>query len=186
VDGAPQTAPASYGSGEDGSLPEGFPDSPDRYIGEGNAPTPYTAAEIRAHSGEGRINKWRMVSSKGEFISVQRFLGADARGAKIQSFLTRADGVQSGSGEDMSGTWEEFQSHASYPAEQTVITSDRVNVPAGEFDCWLYRVREEPDTVLRFWFAKDLPGPPVRVEIERSGAVDLDMQLVEYVAGESR
>ena len=160
-------------------VPAGFPDAPEHHLAPDRAPTPYTAAEIRGACGKGRTTKWRMVTPKGEFISVHRFISADAKGARWQSLLVRADGVQQDS-KELTGTWDELQSHASYPAADTRITAGRTDVPAGEYDCWIYEV-EEKGSVTTYWFAKDLPGPPIRIEILQGPRRVLDMQLVEVL-----
>lgn len=172
-------APAGAGAQSDAvSLPPGFPDPMPRTIAPDRAPTPYTAAEIRAACREGRTNTWRMVTEKGVFISVQRFVEVDAKGARIQSLLTTEDGVQSGSTDATSGTWEDFQSHASFPAGATTIRAERIRVPAGEYDCWVYAVTEK-DTLTTYWFARGVAGPPVKVVIRRGDRTILSMELVE-------
>jgi len=175
--GAP-AAPAANATPGSPNLPPGFPDPVPRTLAPDRAPTPYTAAEIRAACREGRSNTWRMVTDKGVFISVQRFVEVDAKGARIQSLLTTEDGVQSGSTESTVGTWEDFQSHASFPADSTMISAERIRVPAGDYDCWVYAVTEK-DTLTTYWFAGNIPGPPIRVEILRADRPILTMELVE-------
>jgi len=143
-----------------------------------HAPTPYTAAEIRNACREGRTDTWRMVTQKGVFLSVRRVVGVDATGARLQSLLTTQDGVQSGSTESMNLTWEEFQSHSSFPADSTRIRAERIRVPAGDYDCWVYEVAEK-DSLTTYWFARMLAGPPVRVEVRQGGKQTLEMELVE-------
>jgi hypothetical protein len=165
-------------------LPPGFPNLADRLLEPDHAPTPYTAAEIRAACPKGRVSTWRMVTDKGTFFSVQRFVDVDARGARLQSLLTREDGIQSGSTEASSGTWEKLQSHASFPADSTRILAERIRVPAGEYDCWVYEVAEEK-TLTTYWFPRALPGPPVRVVIREGEKQILSMELVEVRLGET-
>jgi hypothetical protein len=58
-------------------------------------------------------------------------------------------------------TWRDLQAHASFPAEDTTITSERIETEIGQLPCLRYQVRDgTTDEVL--WFAEDLPGMPVR------------------------
>jgi hypothetical protein len=82
--------------------------------------------------------------------------------------------------------WRDLQAHASYPEIATEIAADRIEVPAGTYDCWRYEVviPEEGGTeVTRAWFAKDLPGPPVRMLREVAGVSVFSMTLVEDTPG---
>jgi len=77
----------------------------------------------------------------------------------------------------------ELQAHASFPSKDTHIFEDRCQVPAGSFDCWVYRVRRRENGKLhelRYWFAKELPGPPVLLEEERAGTRTLTMTLLRH------
>lgn len=176
------SASAPTGEGERFPVPPGFPYTPAHQLAPDHAPTPYTAAEIRANCRRGRINKWRMVTEAGEFVSVQRFVAVDEKGARLQSLMVNAYGSPAGETEDVSGTWTEFQGHASFPAAMTQIRSERMIVPMGEFDCWVYVV-EEDGTTTTYWFAKTLPGPPVKIDIVKGNKRLLDMQMIELIAG---
>ncbi len=174
------SAPAR--AGERFAVPPGFPDTEEHQLAPDRAPTPYTAAEIRANCRKGRINKWRMVTDQGEFVSVQRFVAVDEKGARIQSLTLNANGSPTGKSKNTSGTWIEFQGHASYPAAMTEIRSEWTQVPMGEFECWVYIV-EEKGTTTTYWFAKTMPGPPVRIDITKGKKRLLEMEQIELVTG---
>ena len=83
-------------------------------------------------------------------------------------------------------TWEQLVAHATYPKEATEITNVAIDLPIGHRDCFLYTVTEEPEgvlTVTRAWFAKDLPGAPVKHEIIRGTSVFSRMVMVEHDPG---
>ena len=67
-------------------------------------------------------------------------------------------------------SWVDLQSHASFPASVTTIDDVTIEIPIGRLDCLRYTVTGE-DEVYTFWFAKDLPGMPVRHMTEIDGAV---------------
>lgn len=60
-----------------------------------------------------------------------------------------------------------------------------LSIPAGRFDCLRY-TREESDSAWRFWFARDLPGQPIRFEHQVGDAVVFSATLLENVPGGSR
>jgi hypothetical protein len=56
-----------------------------------------------------------------------------------------------------------------------------VDVEAGRFGGWRYRSRSGDGTVTTAWFARDLPGPPVLVEVESGGTVVHRTELIEFI-----
>ena len=86
-------------------------------------------------------------------------------------------------------TWQQLKGHASYPAVSTKITETQVVVPAGTFDAWLYTVSSDEDghsSVTRAYFAKKLPGAPVKHEVERDGKLVSRSVLIEHHAPTAR
>jgi hypothetical protein len=146
-----------------------------------HAPTPFSAAEIRAGCPAGRTSVYLIhVPLSQPVYQTLRFLGGDAGHAELE-LVTE--------GEKPSRTrapWTELQSHASFPAAATGITRETVRTPAGRFDCWLYTVRTSQNgkiRVTRLYFARDLPGPPVRRTVEIDGQSVHTMTLVEHGPG---
>ena len=165
-------------------LPMGFPDTPEQRLGPDLAPTPYTAAEIREECPAGRKNTFAMVTQKGRFVSVQHFVEVSEEGAKIKQILAevfddpkRRPPPQT---EEQLVTWRDLQSHASYPAKDTTIRRERIEVRAGWYDCWLYEVREGL-TLTKYWFPSELAGPPVKSEVYRGNELILSLELTELV-----
>lgn len=131
-------------------------------LAPGRSPTPFTATEIRIGCPAGRIIRLR-VDAVGEtpFLSVSRFLECDDAGATIERSRLSLDGSLLAEPEVDRVTWRDLQAHASFPAVDTTIESERIETALGELDCLRYTVREgATDTV--FWFATDLPGMPVQ------------------------
>jgi hypothetical protein len=137
------------------------PDEKNR-LAPDHAPTPFSDAQIRAGCPEGRMTTF-IVEQPGQPPSrqVTRFTRGDVDGTDYEIGTIGADGAV-GAPRVSHATWRKLQEHASYPAAATKITEETIIVPAGEFACWLYTVTTD-NAVRKFWFAKDLPGPPVKV-----------------------
>ena len=75
-------------------------------------------------------------------------------------------------------SWKDLQSHASFPREQTELSEESCETRSGTWNCWRYDVKKEGSTE-RYWFAKDKPGPPVKLEVLAGGAVVFTMELIE-------
>ena len=75
-------------------------------------------------------------------------------------------------------TWLDLQGHASFPADDTTIESETIETPLGELDCLRYTVRDGASEKI-FWFAKDLPGMPVRFVVRNDGNVGATVSVVE-------
>ena len=121
------------------------------------APTPFTAAAIRAGARSGRRSRDRRVAP---------------------------DGSPSGEPEIDRVTWLDLQGHASFPADDTTIESERIETPLGDLDCLRYTVRDgESEKVL--WFAQDLPGMPVRFLTRTDGKVVMTVSVVESTVRDS-
>ena len=80
------------------------------------------------------------------------------------------------------GEWKDLQAHASFPEKQTTIQKESFTVPAGTFDCWRYEVTLEKDgktNVQRYWFAVNLPGPPICFEETANDRVVYKMTMLK-------
>lgn len=163
-----------------------WPSAEERTLAEGMAPTPFTAAQIRAACPAGRRSTYRVESAgRTPFLQVTHFLSSDAEGAQVESSMTELDGTRLGGTRRSRSTWSEFQAHASFPADATEVSEVVVEVPAGRYACWRYVVerRAEDGTSSRavFDFAKALPGPPIRLEQKVGGTVRSTMTLLDSV-----
>lgn len=126
-------------------------------LGPGLAPTPFTAAEIRAACSVGRVLEL-LVEADGEepYRRYNRYVACDEDGATIER------GRHGGEVETRQVTWAELQAHAAFPAEATTIEPETIETPLGVLDCLRYTV-EDDDGVTVFWFATAYPGMPVRI-----------------------
>jgi hypothetical protein len=134
----------------------------------GHAPTPFSAGEIRSGCPKGRKIVYQVeMYGKPLLFRTTEFVSANKEGTVMESTTKGADGKQVGKRQMVIAKWKELQAHASFPADQTEIGSEKYKTPAGTFDCWLYTVKETKagkTNIKRLWFAISLPGPPVCYE----------------------
>ena len=165
------------------AAPDEKPAEDPRRLKPGDAPTPYTADEIRKACPEGRTDVFRVEDFGPVKLKTQKFGAGDEEGTTIEIAITKEDGTPLGS-KTMTATWKELQSHASFPEKDTKITEETIEVPAGKFECWLYTLAqkdEEGETITtRAFFAKKLPGPPVKMTTETGGKTIFAMTLLEH------
>lgn len=166
------------------AAPDEKPAEDPRRLKPGDAPTPYTADEIRKACPEGRTDVFRVEDFGPVKLKTQKFGAGDEEGTTIEIAITKEDGTPLGS-KTMTATWKELQSHASFPEKDTKITEETIEVPAGKFECWLYTVqkREGDAATIRMYFAKKLPGPPVKMTSEELGKTVFTMVLLEHEDG---
>ncbi len=114
-----------------------------------------------------------------------RFMSSDADGTEVEMSVTDVDGKPMGTAHKAGKRpWTFFQAHASYPLEQTTITEATIETKAGSFDCFVYRVvrpDSTPNVIDTFWFARDVPGPPVMVRSEAGDDLIYTMELIEVI-----
>ena len=139
---------------------------------EGLAPIPYTAEQIRANHPSGSITHLEVLRG-GEVVEVvhTEFVDADALSVTLRMSRFDATGAPLGEPAEQRATWEQLRGHAHFAAAATELGHSQVEVPAGEFECWVYRVHadDEANTVVTYHFAVDEPGPPVLFVEERGG-----------------
>ncbi len=154
---------------------------------EDHLPTPFSAEQIRGASPEGYTTRHLIeTSGRPPVQSVNAFHGGDETMARFRYYTATAEGELMGEVQTGEAPWAELQAHASFPTERTTVETAAVEVAAGAFDCWRYTVRGavpveggEPRTVVsQFWFAKELPGPPVKMVQTIDGEVAMTMELL--------
>ncbi len=140
-----------------------------RILETGHAPTPFTAEEIRAASPAGKSMTLRIESADGSTSwRTNRYVEVDADGAVIRRTRVTADGETIEELDAARAAWRDLQGHASFPAADVTITPETLETPMGALACLRYEVRGE-GSVRTFWFAKELPGMPVRSEVRQGG-----------------
>ncbi|MEZ0580431.1 hypothetical protein [Nocardioides sp. MH1] len=145
----------------------------------GHAPTPFTADEIRDATVAGK-EMWRHVDEDEEepYLRVSRYLDCDPEGATMERAMHALDGTMIGETESARVGWLDLQRHASFPADDTTIDDDIVTTALGEHECLRYTV-VVGEAIYVFWFAKDLPGMPVRQEVRQGGKVVATVTAVD-------
>jgi len=133
-----------------------------------HAPTPFTAIQIRDGCPAGRRSTFVIERpGKTPFLQVLYFRSVDEESAEYEISRLDMGGEPLGEPEVRRELWTEFQAHSSYPAKGTTITETNVDVPAGRWTGFCYRVestdKEGQPVVVEALFAKELPGPPVRL-----------------------
>lgn len=135
-----------------------------------NAPTPFTAAQIRDHCRDGhrlliqtRSRVQESVSSplSAATYSATTFRDGDAEGVTVAMVPCDANGEPTGPSESSRVSWVDLQSHASFPADRTEISDEELTGPLGILPCRKYAVAGA-DGTSTFWFAVDHPGMPIR------------------------
>ena len=140
------------------------------------APTPFTAAEIRAGCPPGRIVTVRARHADGPpRLESTRWLSCDDEGAVMEKTVQDPSGEGVAERKSYRMAWRELQAHAAFPRDRTDITRETVVTEAGLFECLRYSVKGE-EGESDFWFALELPGMPIKVQ-----APDWQMELVENV-----
>jgi len=147
------------------------------------APTPFSGQEIRRSCPAGRTIKFR-IEAPGQPIAytILSFTGGDDHHTTFESYNMDAEGKQLG--EKMTGQnkWVELQAHASFPASQTTIRPEILELSGQKLDCWLYVVQSEKAGHAhesRYWFDKKRPGPPVLMKQTVDGRLVLSMTIVD-------
>jgi hypothetical protein len=146
----------------------GPPPSPAANAAEA-APYPFTVLQIRAGCAPGRTIEYR-VEKFGEPARTERwsFAEMDPETAKITTTTFDTDGKQVGPPVVETTKWTELHEHARFPFAATTIDAEPITLPAGTFETMRYVVTVG-DVVKTFWFARSLPGPPVRLEVSQGG-----------------
>ena len=148
----------------------------------GDHPTPFSADEIRAGCPPGRTVRALVVRAGAEpHVRVTRFASCDAEGADGEYWTESPDGVRLSEPEQERSTWSEFQGHASMPAATTEIAEETIDIPAGRFDCLRYTRRDDDGTVSTFWFARSVPGMPMKFEVRAGGELVFSSTAIEDV-----
>lgn len=152
-----------------------------------NAPTPYTAAQIRDASKQGRTYEFLIERPEaGPLRKRMVFVAVNKDKATVETADLDGNGNPVETPERKDSSWEELRLHAAYPKGVTTIEKAATETPAGRFDCKRYTVieksgRGEEKTVA--FFADDMPGPPVELRHELNGNLEMTMTLLRFDAG---
>lgn len=168
---------------DDGSTDRGrWPAADLRRLDPSHEPTPFSAKQIEMACGPKSRRVFRF-EAKGQEDSYRCWTFADQTptGATFHNTDCDATGKETGERRSNAVTWKQLQAHASWPAENVTTSETQLKTPAGTFDCMHYVVKAQQRLGLaedRYWFAWDLPGPPVRVEKYLDGTLRVTMTLI--------
>ena len=147
---------------------------------------PFTAKQISDATKPGRRYMFKMESKGSAPMYVEtEFVRCDEEGCVANRTNYDEDRRQQGPANRQEATWVELRSHSRFLKAATTAGEAEVHVPAGSYDCISYTVREGNGTVQHYYYARNLPGPPVLAEVEMHGEIVWSMRLVEYDAGRS-
>lgn len=167
-------------SGCAGTAPTASPSTPAAKTSE-HLPPPFSAAELRKGISAGTQMRFQ-VESAGSPTVIQEWLfrNVDDQGCTIAARILATDGSLISDNGTGTSTWAELESHAHFPAAHSTRRESTVVVPAGEFATWYFEVKSKGpgSPVSRFHFAKELPGPPVWMEVTKNGVVTTKMILL--------
>lgn len=177
--GGAAQAPAEY----DGTDRDRWPAADVRRLKPGFEPTPYSAAQLRrALGGDTRRVMRFEPTGQDAWHRCWTWTEPDAEGATHRDAACDATGKEDGDLKSRRVLWRDLQAHASWPADTVVTSEQTLKTPAGTFDCMHYVVTREGTKVPaedRYWFAWDLPGPPVKLERYVDGTLRFTMTLVK-------
>jgi len=119
----------------------------------------------------GRTLEYR-IEKAGSPAEVERWTFAPVDDDTVRITTTKFDAVGNQVGEPSSdpAKWTELHEHGHFKHAVTTITNESITVPAGTFDAMKYVVTNPlGDDVKTIWFARSLPGPPVKLEVTKRG-----------------
>lgn len=153
----------------------------DRPVEQPSSGPPFTAEKIRDATAEGRTYRFRVAGNDGRAEQMIRFVDVDPDGATSETTVIGPDGAAVGEPRTRRLSWEDLERHAHFPPGTTERNTP-CQTPAGQFDCVVYSVPDAEGTTL-FYFARSLPGAPVRVAKKADGRELMVMELVEHRPG---
>jgi hypothetical protein len=145
---------------------------------------PFSAERIREATPKGRKYRFK-VTPTGQPAAIQEIEFTDVNPTHATMRQRAFDTAGTPTRDEVITLigWDELESHGRFPAAQTRIEAQSLTVPAGRFDCWVYTVQRDDETV-RSWFAHDLPGAPIAQEVSKRGVRLLRMELISHYPGQ--
>jgi hypothetical protein len=150
----------------------------------GRAPTPFTAAALRAATTAGQT--WLYLVEGPSSLPAQRrvrVFAADEEHVSVVAEQLDDEGRPIGPPETVTRTWDAYRRESSFEAGSTTVDATTAETPAGSFRAKRYRVvtREGASTVTTtYYFAEELPGFPVETVVERDGTLERSTILLSF------
>jgi len=159
-------------------------------IGPDFAPVPFAPGTLAATFRAGATITYRIqVPGNEPQLLTTEFLQADDEGVTMRDTTKTADGTLAGEPTTATATWSELEGHAHFPRTATTISDGVIDVPAGHFSAYQYRITSMTDgatAVTTLWFAKELPGPPVKMvkQVDRKTTFEMVLMSTHRPAAE--
>lgn len=156
---------------------------PELHPKDGTAPRPFTAKQIHDAMPIGHRIRLR-IQQEGKPTLIEQWTVTDANDqtCTIASEIRAPDGKLIEDQGKGTSAWTELREHAAFPAESTQVRMTEVEVPAGKFVGVLYEVKRKnkqgAEQLVRFYFASELPGPPVLMITQEGGREVGRMELL--------
>jgi hypothetical protein len=151
---------------------------------DGFAPRMFDAAQLREAFPAGTELRFRFeLEGKPTVFEHWTWVTSTSTIAVVESEHLDADGKRMAPPERSPATWQELADHGLFPADKTTIEDQELDSALGRRECRLYRVEAtdaQGEPVTRtFYFAKDLPGPPIRFETWKNGRRIFRAEMIE-------
>lgn len=147
----------------------------------GCAPTPYSAKQIRDAMPEGGGRYYTLRGDAASSMVYYHFEKVTATDCSVETMHFNHEGLTSDIQTKDHVLWTELQKHASYALDEVTITEVRLALKGGTFDCWSYAVDSASPGRDEYYFAKELPGPPVYMrKLDDNGTVVYEMELHDF------
>lgn len=147
-------------------------------------PAPFDAAALQAGLSVG-THLYFTMTAEGAPPRHERWEIVSATDAEAVIRTTDVDvgGMPLGPPQDETFTWTALESHATFPADFTVVRESELLTPMGALPVWIYVVEPPGDEAKAdiFYFAPSMPGPPVKMETEADGAIVFTMEMTRRV-----
>ena len=163
--------------------PADWPSAEERRLDPNHVPTPYSVDQLRLACGPESKRVYRTETKEGVVEHVlYTYRDLTSKGCVAEQTPCNAEGQTTGEPRAALATWLDLQRYMSFPAEITTLSEEDIKVPAGSYGCMHYVVsrRSQRGTGLdKYWFAWDLPGPPVRLERYVTDKLEFTLTLVK-------
>lgn len=142
------------------------------------APVPFAAEVLRSEIVDGEVYVFDIVA--GEVPGTMSYSFANPTETGVGYTRTTVSGQSEPVTESREATWAELEEHAHFPAAVTTWSRAAREVAGQEHAGTLY-VSTQPDgSVMQAFFADELPGPPVILELWAGEQVVYSMRLREH------
>ncbi len=150
---------------------------------QGFLETPFTAEQIRDVWQPGfRLVLYSAAPGKEPQRLGWSVVSADADGVEIERAILDDNGKPTEPPIARRSSWVELRDHARFAAADATRLEQRRMTPMGEYDGWVYTVRDtRADSITEYFFAHELPGPPVIMIVRRGGGGDVVRELLQVM-----